>query len=84
MSVQISNITLVLTNVYVLLLIFRLKLFCFFECVFLGEDYRAFKGPKGEGRQRASGRSGLLQKGKQGPEGESQQPANRINRERGQ
>lgn len=52
-------------------------------CV-LGEDYRAFKGPKGEGRQRTSGRSGVLQEGEQGSEGEGQQPADRINRERGQ
>lgn len=52
-------------------------------CV-LGENHRAFKGPKGEGRQRTSGGSGLLQEGEQGSEGESQHPADRVNRERGQ
>lgn len=52
-------------------------------CV-LGEDYRTFKGPKGERRQRTSGRSGVVQEGEQGPKGEGQQPADRTNRERGQ
>lgn len=50
----------------------------------LGEDHRALKGPKGAGRQRAPGWSGLVQEGEQGSEGEGQQPADRINREGGQ
>lgn len=50
----------------------------------LGENHRAIKGPKGEGGQRTSGRGGPLQEGEQGAKGEGQQPADRINRERGQ
>lgn len=50
----------------------------------LGENYRASKGPKGERGQGASGGGGVLQEGEQRPEGESQQPADRADREGGQ
>lgn len=48
-----------------------------------GENHRAFKGPKGAGRPRTSGGSRRLQEGEQGSQGESQQPADRINRKGG-